>query len=98
MKRLICIAMSIVFLSFFSCKKTSTESMTVLKNCTGVYLRFENKIYHVCNPEMVSSFGDGTSVTATFRKIKECNGSAKDAIVCMMVFRNDGWVEVEQIK
>ncbi len=83
---------------FTSCKKEGNQTVTVERDCTGTYLRLDGKDYQVCNLEKVSSFSDGTTVTATFKKIKECNGSAKDGIVCHMLHGNEGWIEVEKIK
>jgi len=83
---------------FSSCKKERNQIVTVERDCTGTYLRLDGKDYQVCNLEKVSSFSDGATVTATFRKIKECNGSAKDAIVCYMLHANEGWIEVDKIK
>ena len=60
-------------------------------------MRLDGKDYHVCNLEKVSMFSDGAEVTATFRKIEECNGSAKDAIACYMLYPNEGWIEVEKV-
>lgn len=96
MNKIICIT-AVFFLLAFSCKKEN-QSVMVVKDCTGTYLRFDGKDYHVCNPEKVSSFDNGATVNATFKKIKDCNGSAKDAIVCMMVHQNEGWIEVDEIK
>ena len=96
---------NLLFLSFIlltalfpACKKERNQTMTIVRDCTGTYLRIEGKDYQVCNLEKVSSFSDGTLVTATFKKIKECNGSAKDAIVCLMLHPNEGWIEVEKVK
>ena len=83
---------------FASCKKEINKTVTVQRDCTGTYLRLKGKDYRVCNLEKVSSFSDGATVTATFKKIKECNGSAKDAIVCAMLHANEGWIEVDKIK
>jgi len=99
MRKLIHMAATTLILgSLIACEKENTESATIVKDCTGTYLQLSGKDYHVCNPEMVSSFPDGVKVTATFRKIKICNGSARDAIVCMMVHEHEGWIEVKKIK
>jgi hypothetical protein len=98
MKKLILIATTVSFLILFSCKKEINRTVTVVRDCTGTYLRLDEKDYHVCNLEMVSSFADGTTVTATFKKLKECNGSAKDQFVCYMLHENEGWIEVDKIK
>lgn len=72
--------------------------MTVPRDCTGTYLNYNGKDYRVCNLEAVASFPGGSSVTATFKKIKKCTDSAQDAFVCMMVHENEGWITVEKIK
>lgn len=97
MKQIIYIAIIFTLQIFVACKKVKNETMTVVKNCTGTYLRFKGKDYHVCNLEKISSFADGTEVTATFKKIKECTGSVKDAIVCTTIHDNEGWINVEKI-
>jgi hypothetical protein len=60
-------------------------------------LRIDGKDYHVCNLEKVASFSDGTNVNASFKIIKECNGSAEEEIVCMMLHVNEGWIEVQKV-
>lgn len=99
MKRL-ALFMITIFLAglFLSCKRIRNESMTVVKDCTGSYLRYKGKDYRVCNLEMTSSFEDGVIVTATIKKIKECNGSAMNEIVCATTHDNEGWIHIEKIK
>ncbi len=80
------------------CKKEINKIVTVVRDCTGTYLRFDGKDYQVCNLEKVSSFSDGSIVTATFKSINVCNGPAKDSVVCLMIHHNEGWIEVEKIK
>lgn len=87
---------SIAILS--SCTKQHSQNVTVIKDCTGSYLRIDNKDYRVCNLEMVSAFKDGEQISASYQKIKECHGSAIDAIVCMMVHQNEGWIEVLSVE
>jgi hypothetical protein len=100
MKKYILILPFILSLSVFttSCKKDKSETMTVVRNCTGTYLRLDGKDYHVCNLEMVEPFSDGESVSVEFKKIKECHGSANEVIICQMVYENEGWIEVESIE
>jgi hypothetical protein len=87
-----------LFFSLVSCKKERNASAVVLRNCTGTYLQSESKNYRVCNIEKLSPYADGDKVTATFKKTKDCNGSAKDQIVCAMVFEFESWIDVEKIK
>ena len=55
-------------MTLFSCQKVKNESMTIVKHCTGSYLRFNEKNYRICNSEKVLLFTDGTEVIATFKK------------------------------
>jgi hypothetical protein len=98
MKKAFAIIMFSFLLALFSCKKERNKSMIVVKDCTGTYLRFGEKDYHICNLEKISSYADGTKVIATFKKIKECKGSANEVVVCNMLHKNEGWVEVLEIK
>jgi len=81
-----------------SCKTVKNESMLVVKDCTGTYLRFNEQDFLVCNIETLESFANETEVTATFAKIDECKSISKDAITCMMYHENEGWIRVKKIK
>lgn len=83
---------------FSSCKKETNQTVTVIRDCTGTYLRLNGKDYHVCNLGKVTSFPTGTTVTATFKKLTECNDSDNTAAVCYMLHENEGWIEVTKIK
>ncbi len=96
-RNLIFLILFVLTALFTSCKKERNQTVTVERDCTGTYLRLNGKDYKVCNLEKVSSFSDGATVTATFKKINECRGSAKDAIVCFMLHENEGWIEVDKI-
>ena len=86
-------------LFFATCKKGGCNGdAIVVKDCTGTYLRMMEKAYQVCNPEKLSSFSDGQKVNAKHKKISECNGTAKDAAMCMMAHPSEGWIEVESVK
>ena len=98
MRILILFASIFTLFTLFACQKEKYETMTVVRDCTGTYLRFNEKDYHVCNLEKVSSFANGTEVSANFKKIEECNGSAKNSIVCMFLHANEGWITVNEIK
>jgi len=94
MKKIIFIATTITLLTLIACKKVKNETMTVVRDCSGTYLHFNGKDYNVCNLEKVSSFSDGASVIATFRKIKNCTSG----VVCLIYHENEGWIHVEKIK
>jgi hypothetical protein len=64
-----------------SCKKEWAKNVTVVKDCTGTYLRVDRKDYQVCNAEKVSSFPNDAIVKVDFKKIQICS-SAKTS--CML--------------
>lgn len=98
MKKTLFIVTTIFALTIFGCKKERNKTVTVVRDCTGSYLRWEEKDYHVCNLEKITDFANGTEVTATFKKLKKCDGSANDRAVCLMIHQNEGWIEVLEIK
>lgn len=77
----------IVTTSIF-CSKVNDKKMTVIKDCTGSYLRYDGKDYHVCNVEVVENYDSGMEVEASFKKINEC--SVGNATVCDMYHQNEG--------
>ena len=90
--------LAVCLLVYSACKKERNENVTVIRDCTGTYLKFEGNDYHVCNLELVNSFADDEEAVATFKKIKECTGSAMDQIVCEMYHKTEGWIEVIKIE
>ena len=90
---------TILSLTLFSCSKAKNEKMTVVKDCTGSYLRFNNKDYRVCNFESVASFNNGAEVEASFKKIETCSDSGNGVLICCWLAHEDeGWIKVEKIK
>lgn len=94
MKQLILVAL----LALTACRQHTCTNATVVKDCTGTYIRINGKDYHVCNREKTDSFADGTAVSVEYKTISNCNGTAKDDIVCLMIHENEGWIEVKSIK
>ena len=87
----------IILLGTSSCKKRTRGTMTVIKDCSGTYLRLNNKDYHVCNTESVDNFSNGTIVNATFEKLKSCP-SIENQPTCYINHENEGWVKVKKIE
>lgn len=98
MKHIFWLLMVFLMTINLSCKKGTSVKMTVVRDCTGTYLRKGGKDYHVCNLEKVTLFNDGQDVIVNYKKLKKCNGSGNDMIVCLMFHENEGWVEVTEIE
>jgi hypothetical protein len=94
MKKSVTLLAAIFLLLVFSCKKVKQEKMTIIRDCSGTYLRFEGKDYHVCNFEKLETFPDNAAVTASFKKVDNCT----DMAVCLLFHENEGWVEVTDIR
>lgn len=71
--------------------------MTVIRDCTGTYLRQDGKDYNVCNLSILDAYRDGATVHARFRRVTECT-EASDRIICMMFHENEGWIQVEHVR
>lgn len=69
--------------------------MTVVKDCTGAYLRFNDKDYQICNIEIVEDFENGVKVEASFEKIDDCENIWA---ACFMMHENEGWINVTKIE
>ena len=79
-----------------ACSKVNNRDMTVIKDCTGSYLRFHGNDYRICNIEIVENYDDGTEVEASFKKIDDCPDY--DEAMCEMLHLNEGWINVTKIK
>lgn len=89
--------MGIFLFNLSACKVVKSEEMTVVRDCTGTYLRSNGKDYHVCNLEEAAPFEAGAKVTVSFQKTEKCT-TADSLIVCMMYHENEGWIKVRSIK
>jgi hypothetical protein len=83
--------------AILSCKKVANVEATIVRDCTGTYLRFDSKDYRVCNHDKLASYPDGKKLVVSFKKVNQCNGSAADEIVCYMFHENEGWIEVLKV-
>ena len=97
MKKIFSILIIISILITSACNKEKNTAQ-VVRDCTGTYLRIDNKDYQVCNLEKVEMIADDEIVTATYKKIDVCNGTANGASICFSLHANEGWIEVVKIK
>ena len=97
MKKILSITAIALLFIMFACNKEKCKSMSVGIDCTWTYLRLEGKDFHVCNEEKLSSFSSGTNVTASFKTIENCK-ALEEKFVCKMYHKNEGWIEVVNLK
>lgn len=88
----------IVLLATTACKKRTRGTMTVIKDCTGSYLRLDDKDYTIGNEDKLDKFEDGTVVDVVFIKDDKCVSSR---VHCMTVHVHEmatGMYRVTKIK
>ncbi|MNT09900.1 hypothetical protein D3C72_1447060 [compost metagenome] len=71
--------------------------VTVVKDCTGVYLRDQQKDYQVCNYEMLDAYHNGASVQAQYGTIGSCP-ALDTVVVCEMLHPSEGLVEIYSVE
>ncbi len=88
------IALSIAALS--CSKQPVRRSMTVIRDCTGVYLRLDNKDYKVCNEAIIYSYPTGDTVNVSFKTIAGCDGD--NNLTCELYHPSEGWIKIVHIE
>jgi len=71
--------------------------VTVVKDCTGVYLRDQQKDYRVCNHEMLDGYNNGASVQAQYKTIGSCP-TLDTGAVCAMYHASEGLIEIYSVE
>lgn len=72
-------------------------SMTVVKNCTGVYLSYNGKNYLVCNSSLLKNYKEGEKVTAELKIIENCK-NPENVTGCAMAFPYELQVQLLALK
>jgi hypothetical protein len=89
----------VIFISgCFSCEKDEFVNATVLRDCSGTYLRMNSKDYLVCNLDKIQSYGDGVNLKVAYSRLKECDDPEVHLESCFMYHPNEGWIKVDKIE
>ncbi|WP_113639412.1 hypothetical protein [Nubsella zeaxanthinifaciens] len=85
---------SIIFLS--SCSKDFLQVNAIVeKNCTGSYLKIENKYYYVCNQSIISSYTSGQAISVSYEVLEGCAGMTTPD--CYLNFNYESIIEIKEI-
>lgn len=88
----------ILFNSYASVVHDRLATGTVVRDCTGTYLRFgEKDDYQVCNANMLEKVTAGQQVSVIYDFTKKCPES-EGKVVCMMYHENKGMIRVKSVK
>ena len=87
-----------VFLISCNCVKgKKTVEASVIRDCTGTYLRIANDDYLVCNSDILKDYQENSKVKADFSPVTNCPEN-EGKIVCMMYHENKGMVRINGIQ
>lgn len=84
-----------------ACSPKSFTSLTVVRDCTGTYVRNDTIDYPVCNPIVLNDIPEGSKARVSIKTHSENSTcEAQEGIRCMMVhpFQTGEWIEVLKVK
>lgn len=85
--------MTTVWLSVLcTCQAGESQTITMVRDCTGSYLRINEKDYQLCNPEMLTDFADGSTLHLEYQLVDSCKEQTPSGPVCAMYHEKEGWV------
>lgn len=76
--------------------KVYKHSATVIRDCSGTYLRMGKDDYMVCNFEMLDGRADNSKVKVFYRTQMDC--PPREGMVCMLFHEHKGAIEVTKVK
>ena len=79
----------------FSCEKSKIK-MTVIKDCTGIYLRKNAQDYYVCNDDVIESYSSGEKIKVSYELLEQCFGIL-EPVSCEMDHPYESKIEVTNI-
>ena len=96
MKRSLVFLCCFLFIITVSCDK-SKHRMTVVKDCTGVYLRQKSgQDFKVCNDHLLDDIADGEKISVSYENLEECFGIIESA-ACFLEHIYEGKIEITEI-
>ncbi len=92
---LICTVITFIVGVFFACQKEDMREVTVLRDCSGTYIRWKSKDYKVCGNEL-DNYANNAILTVDFHSIGSCNDTT--ATICELYHPNEGPVWIKKIE
>jgi len=93
-KALILLFTSSLFVLSSCSKDFISVDAIVEKNCTGTYLKINDKFSYVCNQEILASYTNGQAINLSYKTLEGCSKAPNS---CNLNFSYDGTVEVKEI-
>lgn len=82
--------------TLISCDKSKLK-MTVIKDCTGTYLRDKNGLdYYVCNEDKISGIAEDEKIKVKIDHLEQCFGLGS-TVTCTDKHPNEGVIEILEV-
>ncbi len=96
MKKVLVLLLTFSLFLLSACSKDFLSvDATVEKNCTGTYLKIDNKFSYVCNAEILASYANGQAISISYKSLEGCSSIGNT--VCAMAFSYDNIIEIKEI-
>jgi hypothetical protein len=79
--------------SFTSARK---KQATIVRDCSGTYIRSGKTDYLVCNKEILQDIPDGSAVSVSFKKTTACPPT--DEMVCLLYHEHAGVITISKVQ
>lgn len=89
----------ILFLAILTlaCTKKNGVEASITRDCTGTYIRIQDKDYLVCNINSVGEYNEGEKVKVSYKMETDCP-EREGLMMCMMYHENKGMVRILKVK
>jgi hypothetical protein len=96
MRKLFFLFLTLSFTFFISCSKDFVQVDAIVeKNCTGTYLKINNKYFYVCNQSTLSSYPSGQSISVSYELLESCAAMLQPT--CDLNFGYESIIEIKEI-
>ena len=80
-----------------ACAKKNGVEASITRDCTGTYIRIQDKDYLVCNINSVAEYNEGDKVKVSYKVVTDCP-EKEGLMVCMMYHENEGMVRTLKVR
>ncbi len=74
--------------------ETEEQKAEFIRDCTGSYIRFDNKDLKVCDYKELENYKTGDVIKVVYKRIKECTSISPDELTCKMAHSFEGYIDV----
>jgi hypothetical protein len=96
MKKLLILLLTVSLFTLSSCSKDFIQVDAIVeKNCTGSYLKIDDKFYYVCNQDVIAAYTNGQQISVSYEALQGCK--SKGTPSCDLAFSYESIIEIKEI-